>query len=381
MIEVLFDESEAGSMRMAKSMKRRGDGGNVVEMTFHLDIGEIKMGLTSEARKKQYVEYFDVCQWRDADQHPQREIGWSYLVSEVERLKSCAAKGEPIRIWYSDAPYSLCGFYQVCTILQDYDCPVSVVKLPEYVHRGGPDFVIYKSWNEVDHKEMLDFAFDEKRLTKYDLEYYGGLWARLQRENASLRAVINGRLISVPDDFYDFLIENRLQERPFREVELLGHVVSTQLNAPESWIMERIHKMIDDGRLVAFDDENVEWLGERLLRTKDAMVSCCGVNCLECEYFGSTCGGCDKIKGKPFWLEYTGDEACDIYHCCINEKKYKHCGICMLRHCFIEKKEYCEDGFEPPCNYYGQEDPTKTGEENEDAYKKQIKMLKKLCKV
>lgn len=381
MIEVLFGESEVGAMRLAKGRRNPGSGGDVIEMSYYLDIGEIKSGLTSEARKKQYVEYFDVRQWRDADQHPQREIGWSYLLDDLERLKSCAAKGEPIRIWYSDAPYSLCGFYQVCTILQDYDCPVSVVKLPEYVHRGGLGFVIYKNWNEVDPSEMLNFACDEKKLTKYELGYYADLWKQLERENASLRAVVNGRLISAPNDFYDFLIENGMQERSFREVELLGHVVSTQLNPSESWIIERIHKMIDDGRLAILEDENVEWTGERLLRSKDAMVSCCGVNCLECEYFGSTCQGCDKIKGRPFWLEYTGGEVCDIYHCCINEKEYRHCGICMLRHCFIDNKEYCEDGFRPPCNYYEQEDPTRTGEENEAAYKKQIKTLKKLCKV
>ncbi|MFR5027465.1 MAG: DUF1835 domain-containing protein [Coprococcus sp.] len=29
-------------------------------------------------------------------------------------------RGEPVRIWYSDAPYSRCGFYHVCSILKNY---------------------------------------------------------------------------------------------------------------------------------------------------------------------------------------------------------------------------------------------------------------------
>jgi len=80
-------------------------------------------------------------------------------------------------------------------------------------------------------------------------------------------------------------------------------------------------------------------------------MSCCGTICSDCEYYPAACQGCAEIKGKVFWLEYTGEICCDIYECCINQRKYEHCGQC-------------------------EEDPTKTKEENEADHAMQMKNLK-----
>lgn len=93
-------------------------------------------------------------------------------------------------------------------------------------------------------------------------------------------------------------------------------------------------------------------------------VSLCGVVCTDCDYYGSEdgCKGCLKIQGKPFWLEYTGGEICDIYDCCTYKKELPHCGKCK----------------ELPCTLYGGLDPTKSVEENEAIYQKQMEQLKKM---
>lgn len=78
------------------------------------------------------------------------------------------------------------------------------------------------------------------------------------------------------------------------------------------------------------------------------IISCCGVICSECEYYPNDCGGCPQIEGKAFWLQYTGGSICEIYDCCINHRKLRHCGQCP---------EYL-------CQRYDLDDPTKTPEEN-----------------
>jgi len=35
---------------------------------------------------------------------------WDGCVSDSNKLMTSAKDGEPVRIWYSDAPYSMCGF-------------------------------------------------------------------------------------------------------------------------------------------------------------------------------------------------------------------------------------------------------------------------------
>lgn len=59
-----------------------------------------------------------------------------------------------------------------------------------------------------------------------------------------------------------------------------------------------------------------------------AEPSPCGAVCTECARFPSECGGCRKIKGKVFWLAFTGDTVCPIYRCCVAGKKQKTCAVC-----------------------------------------------------
>lgn len=68
---------------------------------------------------------------------------------------------------------------------------------------------------------------------------------------------------------------------------------------------------------------------------KDEFVSPspCGAVCAECERFPARCGGCRKIKGKVFWLSFTGEDCCAVYDCCVNQKRQEHCGKCPSLPC------------------------------------------------
>lgn len=89
-------------------------------------------------------------------------------------------------------------------------------------------------------------------------------------------------------------------------------------------------------------------------------LGCCGVFCEECRHYPSECKGCTEIKGSVFWMKYAGENICDIYDCCINKKKYVHCGKCE----------------EFPCDLYNHDEPTKPPEENRLEHLNQMKMLR-----
>ena len=94
---------------------------------------------------------------------------------------------------------------------------------------------------------------------------------------------------------------------------------------------------------------------------KDEFVepSPCGAVCAECGLFPQTCGGCRKIKGKVYWLQYTGDNVCKVYDCCVNGNGHKNCGAC-------EKL---------PCERFTK-DPTVSDEENAAHLESMVKRLK-----
>ncbi|MFR4475130.1 MAG: DUF3658 domain-containing protein, partial [Blautia wexlerae] len=78
-------------------------------------------------------------------------------------------------------------------------------------------------------------------------------WVELQQENATLRAVLNGKLVSAPECLYDTFILRELekQENEFNEARLVGQVLGKyRLGIGDAWIALRIEQFIKDGLLI-----------------------------------------------------------------------------------------------------------------------------------
>lgn len=93
---------------------------------------------------------------------------------------------------------------------------------------------------------------------------------------------------------------------------------------------------------------------------RNNVLSPCGAVCAECEYYPLQCAGCGKIKGKVYWLEFTGAEVCPVYDCCVNNKKRKNCAAC-------EKL---------PCEKFTK-DPTVSDEQNRENLRAMVQRLKR----
>lgn len=89
------------------------------------------------------------------------------------------------------------------------------------------------------------------------------------------------------------------------------------------------------------------------------LPSPCGARCVECNAFPRTCKGCRKIKGKVFWLLYTGEDVCPIWQCC-QKQGWENCAGCLKL----------------PCDRF-RKDPSITDEENEASLKRMIGNLSK----
>ena len=283
MIEILFGESEAASMKAAKceqiyvssndgptacfgAGKRKvpekkdyswieGSSTEVVCLGFLLDIGDIQKEITGSYRKNLILSLYNQNQW-DGEDNYESELQemFEHYTSDLSRLQEYLEDCEAVRIWYSDAPYSRCGFYQICQLLLKYQVEVHVVKLPEHVVREDC-IVSYANWGEVAAEEFAGFLSYEKILTEDEFRMYAQNWTDLVSENAPLRAVISGQLISVPEDFYDFLIWKHLSDKPRKEARVIGDILGTSmLGVGDWWYAQRIEYYIDRGDILIVED-------------------------------------------------------------------------------------------------------------------------------
>ena len=136
----------------------------------------------------------------------------------------------------SDAPYSTCGFYYVCNILRNIDCNISVVSLPKYSQISEKEIIEYNSWDEVEPGKLYQFLSFEKQLTQIDKTIASDYWRNLMVEQAPLRANVNGKLISVPENFYDFIITNNLPHNDFIMAGFIGKLLGEyRLGIRDTW--------------------------------------------------------------------------------------------------------------------------------------------------
>lgn len=254
MIEILFGESEAGSMKFAK----KNTAEDVICLGFLLDTGNIREPVDSVYRKELIYSMYAQNQWaQDREWDSQLRKAGDVYAGEWQRLKDFLDNGEPVRVWYSDAPYSRCGFCHLCQLLARYGSEIFAVKLPEYVVRGTC-ITSYKNWGEVAPEEFAQFLPSEKRLSGEEVRMYAALWGELVEDNSPLRSVVNGKVLGVPEDFYDFQIWKRLTQKPVKEARLIGDIMGcSQISVGDWWYAKRIEHYIRQKKIrIAVDSEN-----------------------------------------------------------------------------------------------------------------------------
>jgi hypothetical protein len=276
MIELVFGESTAGLLKLAKSLKQGdlingaiasigrnrkeqheaktpcywsgitmgGSSTDVQALTLALDIGDISdMDTDMNARKKILDYMFEnfsgaSAAIRETNQHT------------LTRLQEAKATLEPVRIWIcSSDPEELCGLYFVCGLMVDAQTPLSVVRVPEQIEKDNC-IISYRSTGEITPEAFGAFTEYEEPISVLQRRVFANLWNGFVRENAPLRAVVNGNLISVPKDFYDFALRANMQDGEFRVVQLIGQTLCQIPGVGDHWLFLRIQAMLQSGELI-----------------------------------------------------------------------------------------------------------------------------------
>ncbi len=163
--------------------------------------------------------------------------------------------GEAIRVWVSREPDAMCGLYWLMEQLRPIGLEtldVTLMELPEWEERPDGTVVRYAGWGEVEPYRFGAMVRLGKKLPVNALHGLASRWRALQQENSTLRAMLNGKLVSVPESLYDTFILRELdkQENEFSEAQLVGQVLGKyQLGISDAWIALRIEEFIKEGLL------------------------------------------------------------------------------------------------------------------------------------
>lgn len=247
MIDVVFDDSHKGCLKEMGSLAKQAsiDVHKLYQIGFQLDIGTIE-NAEDAARSDVMEKLWDIFEM-PLDEYTYYQTA---LQEDLKAFLTQARKKEPIRIWTSSAPHETCGFYYTCYLVQEMNCPVSIVSLPTFISYDHETMAAYESWNHVDIKTHLALLPSMRCLSKQEIAIYADRWNVLMKENAALRVNMNGKLISADEDFYDSIIKRHIPDGIFLSAYLIGQLLGSDLSGiSDSFLALRIEHMIQDGYL------------------------------------------------------------------------------------------------------------------------------------
>ncbi|HIS70094.1 MAG TPA: DUF1835 domain-containing protein [Candidatus Gallacutalibacter stercoravium] len=175
--------------------------------------------------------------------------------ADLAAVRSRAEEGEDLRIWYSSQPDEMCGLFWLMDKInqwKNFSGRITVVPFPHWLAQEPGDKRLPAGWGDIGPEEWHRYLGLQRFVSPKHVQSCAARWQELKRENAPLRAVINGGLHSVPEDFYDSFIlrEIDLQENVFQEAALIGNILSKyQLGISDGWVALRVEQMIEEGRL------------------------------------------------------------------------------------------------------------------------------------
>lgn len=177
--------------------------------------------------------------------------------SAEERLKTLlkrAGAGEDVRIWYSNQPEELCGFYWMMEQLGRLDRhgKIRLIKLPVWEAMDEKSARHASAWAEVSPEEYHRYLPLEQEATPQLEAACAAHWCKLQQEDAPLRAVIGDQLAGVAETFFDDLIRREIAAEPeeFREAMVIGRVLGKyEPGVGDGYLALRIDAMIRAGEL------------------------------------------------------------------------------------------------------------------------------------
>lgn len=243
--------AEQAARRAAEAFRRQeelereaiplgGSPNDVLTMSLGLDMGDIREPLGE-------VRHQLLKQWYDWDEVADRD--WGRCLEAAEHLKA-VGPGDTVRIWVDRTPASACGLLHAASLLKDTKAAVHVVALPPW--RERPDGVVetYLGWGEMEPERFGHFLSREEPVPPLALGAMAHRWEVLQKENAPLRAVVNGQVRSVGEDFYDDLIRRHIPEGQTKIANIIGNVLGQERpGIGDVWLAERIRWMLSTGEL------------------------------------------------------------------------------------------------------------------------------------
>ena len=229
-----------------------GSREDLVGLSLGLSQGDIQAPLRPEGcpRKDCLRQMFALDRYGEGDLLDGATELWDACMADLQKLDPPPAA---VRVWLDDLPDSRCGLLFLADLLEEKGTAFHVVELPAKITGADGVTVEYRGWGEVEYQRLGTFLDRERVLSADEVAQLAERWRRLKAENAPLRVVEQGMVVSAGLDYYDARIRAAFPERTCRVADLIGRALQG-IPMGDAFIAGRVRHFIESGELVLTEE-------------------------------------------------------------------------------------------------------------------------------
>ncbi|MDD6526616.1 MAG: DUF3658 domain-containing protein [Oscillospiraceae bacterium] len=255
MIDVCFSDSTAGILKWCK--KEIGST-EILGILLNLDHGYLSDDIIvcQERIHADNLRLFFAEISDDVIEEAYHE-GLKDIHSKLMILEKHLKNGESIRLWISNNANDRCCLYWFCDYISKFLNDVFVVLCPGFEpDENGSHFHELRSWASCDCPGLLcEFSSKARLVCPKERQLYSDLWKRIVQENMPLRVLINNKIVSTTEDFFDKAILSFIDGTPKTQSEITGEVLGKWNILNVNFIAERIDSFIHEGTVRIYENK------------------------------------------------------------------------------------------------------------------------------
>ncbi len=238
-----------------------GRAEDIICLEFSLEYGDISEKIPGKKRYESINNMINTMYPKDRHQELSEE--WVSGIrkknhSYLKLLKEAIENDDGIRVWYSCSPNEINAFYWLMYFLdsKEHYTNISTMFLPPDYWNGK---YYCSAWGELGPEYWFDTLRLERMMSEAEIRACSNRWKELRKENAYLRLMVGGNLISLNEGFLDGFIRDSLSRMPetFKIAQLVGTVMGEcGLMLGDMPVFEGVYRLIQRGELELMEEWN-----------------------------------------------------------------------------------------------------------------------------
>ena len=259
MLDISFNDSTGGNLLAIKyRLENLIKSTDIITLLFHFEYGSLRGDIyKTQANYEKIMSKAFFNNISEEELNSNCEKALQKIQASLAKIDKKLKDGEDIRLWISNSASDICGLYWLCDYVKNFNCKIYTVICPGIEPSDDKNKLVQKSkWAAFKNLSyMASFAKNSKELSILEINLYSELWQKLVKEDAPLRVLVDDKVVSTSEDFFDKTILSYVGNETKYQAEIICDFLKDWYCVDYCFVAERLSLFIKQGTIEVVEEK------------------------------------------------------------------------------------------------------------------------------